>query len=473
MLSVLFLPLLLLSSSLALQAQNQLDANLTLFSVMTAYTVANEPLSNPTPFQTAVRSQVVARKPAVLSELKNFFSSHKKAGTGADLAQYVSFALTTSEPPEFRQRFQGADVPPDVQALEGFQELMARFYSDAGIADLWQKSQPDIDKVLERYQAPVAQSVLEVNAYLRNPTSGYMGRRFFVILDPLGPATQVHARSYQDDYYVVVPAAAQPRVDDVRHAYLHYLVDPLLIKFSEKVNKNRGLIDYAQAAPLLGEEYKADFVLLATESLIRAIEGRLKHSSANATEALSEGFVLAPFFAEQLPHYEKQEAAMRLHFPEMMAAMDLRKEAKRLADVSFATAKVMPAMPKAVAEPVAETASSVRKLYAKRELESQEAFLTILREGGEREIHSRAYFGLARVAALEKDPSWLNNSFVRHWKRADAYTMAWSEVTWKLAEAAEEAEARQHHQAALAVKEFGRCQTRAEEGCNVRVRSET
>ena len=46
---------------------------------------------------------------------------------------------------------------------------------------------------------------------------------------------------------------------------------------------------------------------------------------------------MTPAFAELLVLYEKQETAMRLHFPEMVAAIDLRKEAKRLDQIEFAT----------------------------------------------------------------------------------------------------------------------------------------
>ncbi len=42
------------------------------------------------------------------------------------------------------------------------------------------------------------------------------------------------------------------------------------------------------------------------------------------------GFILTPFFSEALPLYEKQETAMRMYFPDMMASMDLKKESKRL-----------------------------------------------------------------------------------------------------------------------------------------------
>ena len=109
---------------------------------------------------------------------------------------------------------------------------MIRFYREAALNDLWQKLQPEYQRELARYHEPVSRALLEANGYLRNPTSGYMGRRFFVFVEMLAPPNQVHTRSYKDDYFIVVTPAPQPRVDQVRHAYLHYLLDPLTTKFS-------------------------------------------------------------------------------------------------------------------------------------------------------------------------------------------------------------------------------------------------
>ena len=46
--------------------------------------------------------------------------------------------------------------------------------------------------------------------------------------------------------------------------------------------------------------YSTD-ALLATESLIKAIESRLAKSPQLGHQALTEGFILTPFFAENLP----------------------------------------------------------------------------------------------------------------------------------------------------------------------------
>src|ERR1019366_461609 len=106
---------------------------------------------------------------------------------------------------------------------------------EAHLDELWKKVEPAYDDVLAQYQGPVAQAVLQTNAYLRNSTSGFLGRRFQIYVDLLGAPNQVQTRSYVDDYFIVVTPAAEMPIEAIRHGYLHYLLDPLPLKFSETV----------------------------------------------------------------------------------------------------------------------------------------------------------------------------------------------------------------------------------------------
>ena len=106
-------------------------------------------------------------------------------------------------------------------------------------------------------------------------------------------------------------------------------------RFQEILNRKKGLGDHALRAQGLGDSFKEDFLLLATESLIKAVEARLDHKPEGIQEALLQGYILAPYFAEQLPVYEKQEQDMLLYYPQMVGAIDLVKEDARLSKVEF------------------------------------------------------------------------------------------------------------------------------------------
>lgn len=462
---VLSATLILLGMSAKAAEQTELNGNPTLFSVMAALTAADYDSGSSAdhPLRAAVRENIQAKKLQVVSELKSFIETHRKTDRGADLGQYISFALASGEPPEFKPHFQGSEVPPDVEALEGFQRLMQRFHQEAGIQDLWDRSQGAIEQELARYQEPVTRSILEVNGYFRNPTSGYMGRRFLVYLDLLGPANQVVTRSYKDDYFIVVTHSAEPPIRDIRHAYLHYLADPLATKFYSKLEKKRGVIDYAEAAPALEESYRSDFLLLATESLLKAVESRLDKRPAEVQQALEQGFVLAPSFAEQLPAYEKSGASMRLSFPDMVDAIDLKKEERRLESVKFAAAKpvrtgpIAPDVEQPKLSPAEQSLEQAEKLYTGRDLDkARETYLRVLRETEDRSVHSRVYYGLARIAALQKNPELAQQLFQRTLElKPDSHTKSWTEVyLGRLSEnSSNPQDAFEHYRAALAVQD--------------------
>ncbi len=438
------------------QEQGQLDSNETLFSVMAAVNVG---VPDPSP---VVRDHLAGRTIPVLSELRNFVDSHRKQGQPIDWSPYVSFALASQGAPDFKPTFTGVEEPPDLAQLEGFRGLLIRFYREAALHDLWQKLQPEYQREITRYHEPVSRALLEVNGYLRNPTSGYMGRRFFVFVEMLAPPNQVHTRSYKDDYFIVVTPAPQPRVDQVRHAYLHYLLDPLTTKFSDAVMKKRNLSDYAQGAALLDESYKSDFLLLTTESLIRAIESRMDRKPNAVQQSLAEGYILTPFFAEALPAYEKQETAMRMHFPDMMASMDVKKEVKRLDAVDLTVpppqAPVRQRVPSA--EPRREAAEltidEAEKLYESRNLDKAgETFRKALTQTDKHPLHARVYYGLARIAALQRNPELAEQLFRKTLELSpDSHTRAWSEVyLGRLSQASATPEqAVEHFKAALAVE---------------------
>lgn len=451
------------------QETGQLDANETLFSVVAAVSAGSaEPA-------TAVRDHIAGRDIPVMSELRNFIASHGKPGQPFDWSPYISFALSSAEAPDFKPNFTGLEEPPDLPRIEGFRALLTRFYREAALDQLWDKLQPTYQREISRYHEPVSRVLLEANAYLRNPTSGYMGRRFYVYVEMLAPVNQVHTRSYKDDYFIVVTPAAQPQIGQVRHAYLHYLLDPLTTKFSEAVMKKRSLNDFALGAAALDESYKSDFLLLTTESLIRAIESRLDRKPAGVQESLAEGFILTPFFGEALPAYEKQETAMRMHFPDMMASMDLRKEVKRLDGVDLTVRPAKPAapQPQATPEPVREAADltidEAERLFSAKELEKAgDVFRRALQQTEKRPVHARVYYGLARIAAIQSNPELAEQLFRKTLELSpDPHTHAWSEVYLaRLAQASTDPkDAAAHYKAALAVENApAKARQAAEEG---------
>lgn len=449
--------------------EGQLDASPALFSVLAAINAAgyDAGLDSPGnhPLRLAARRWVEAKQPPVLKELREFVALHRQRSSTAELSQYISFALSTNGPPDFKYRFQTYLLPPDVQPLDGFEKLMKRFHEEADIDDLWRQSQPIIDQAIARYHEPVSRVFLEANAYLRNPTSETLGRRFQVYLDLLGAPNIVETRSYADDFFVVVTPSAELRAGDIRYACLMFLLDPLALRNSELLNKKRALLDYVLAAPALADHYKKDFLLLATASLAKAVEARLAPAAQRAgmvDRALKEGYILTPHFAEKLPAYEAQEQSLRFYYPELIKSIDLWREEKRLANVEFARerhARQITYAPAPAPPPLtgaAKTLAEAEDLYRGRQLEkARELYLRALKETDEKPLHAKSYYGLARIAVLKNDPELAERLFQKTLDLGpEPQDKAWVLVyLGRLAQAAgERSRALEHFKAALDVK---------------------
>lgn len=431
----------------------QLGADENLFAVLAAANAAgyDEGLSLPdnSPLRQQLREYLSKQNIEVLPALRKYYRKHMLKNGVQDLSEYISYALSVKGPPDFAWRTRDVDVPPDALALVDFTPLLIEFYREANIADLWKRSQPAYDKEMEKYHSPLVAMTSAVNGYLRVPASGYLGRRFQVFVDLLGAPEQVQTRNYGDDAFVIVTPSETPRTFDIRHAYLHFQIDPIVIKYGVALDQKRSLIDFVQNAPL-EPEFKNDFVLLANESLIKAVESRLDRNPSEVDRAARQGYVLAPFFAEQLPVFEKQEQGMRYYFPEMADALDLKREDTRISAIRFDAAppmrtakQVSVAAPAPRLSPSAATLEKAEDLYLKRSLDNaKQLYMKSLEQSGSAEEHAQAWYGLSRIAVLQNQPDAAVKLFEKTLGASpDPQTKAWTLVYLaRLAKAANDAD---------------------------------
>jgi tetratricopeptide (TPR) repeat protein len=444
----------------------ELDANQNVFAVLAAINAAGYDqgvaLPDNNPLRAQLRDYLAKQNIAVLPELRRYYQRHLKRNDTEDLSQYLSYALSVTGPPDFRWRTRDVEVPPDALGLSEFTPLLIDFYQQANIAELWKQAQPIYEKELQRYQAPLLAMTQKVQGYLRVPAAGYLGRNFRVFIDLLAAPEQVQTRVYGDDTFVVVTAAASPPLFDIRHAYLFFEIDPIAIKYGIDVNQKKSLIDFAQAAPL-EQVFKDDFVLLASQSAIKAVEASLDKNPAEVGQAARQGFILTPYFAERLPAFENQPEGFRIYFEEMVNAIDLNRESARIAQITFDKAPLQRlaktvniATPEPELSASAKTIEQAEDLYGQRSLEpAKQLYLKALEQQGSTAEHAQAWYGLARISVLQNQP----DAAVRLFRKtldsgADDQTQAWSYVYLaRLARAAgEPGEAAKFYQQALAVQ---------------------
>lgn len=445
----------LLAVAAPLWAQGpQADSSLPLFTVMAAVNAATEgfrPYSSPLSAQ--LRRDLEGKKLPSAEELRRFLAANRTSDPLRDYSRYVSFALVIDGPPDFGLKVRESEIPEDARALDGLNPLLAAFYAEAGLDKLWDKYRPAYDKEEAIYQESIARVILEVNGYLRSPTSGYLGRSFAVYVDLLGPPNQVNSRSFGVDYYLVVTPSAQPQLEEVRHGYLHYVLEPLAAKYSALLREKDKLLETAKRAPALDAALRGSFQLFLSESLIRAVELRMTpHSGAaedekqgRLEEAGTEGYFLAPYFFEALQKFEQQDGGIRLYYPTLIQKLDVRREERRAEQIAFRETPARRmlseqrggALRKAgTGAPGDATGDDAERLLAEGEDAiarkdfgaARDAYRAAL-ETSSTSARARALYGLALVATQEKQPEVAKNYFQQTLETArEPQLLAWSHI---------------------------------------------
>ena len=183
-------------------------------------------------------------------------------------------ALYLEAPPHFQLKAKDTELPPDATRVLGFVPLLQAFYRKAALHDVWLRHKDHYEELIERFHTPLNQMMFDTGIYLRLTSSGYLGRQFTVYLEPMGAPGQINARVYGADYYIVIsPSGSSLKMEQIRHTYLHYLLDPLAMKRPEAMKRLEPLLDQVRLAPI-DQSFRDDISLLVTECLIRAIEAR-------------------------------------------------------------------------------------------------------------------------------------------------------------------------------------------------------
>src|ERR1051325_3669897 len=92
-------------------------------------------------------------------------------------------------------------------------------------------------------------------------TTQYVSWLFRKLTVLAAPANTVNLRNNQDTYWVVIGASAAPRVDDIRHAYLHFLLDGVVLRNMPKIAGTEQLLALAKSAEGVDPAYTSDLPL--------------------------------------------------------------------------------------------------------------------------------------------------------------------------------------------------------------------
>ena len=459
-----------------------IDLSEPLFATMCAlYAGGYESDINPdnwSTFRARMRERLKMQKGPAVDGLREFVREHQFRDPATMLSKFVWFGLVSGPAPKFPPLLRRDELPPEVLDLEGFSEVLSNYYTEQKIHILWQEVQPLYDREIERLHDPISQILFVSATYLREVPDPSKPRSFTVLVEPLvGRITNV--RNYGEHYAIILSGSDEIPSDVVRHAYLHFLLDPLALRYQHILAVKRPLFDTAAKAPRMPADLREDFAAWFSECTVRAAEMKLKKMSPSEREASlqtddKEGYVMVRPIFTALTNYEQSEPAFRDYFPDLVRGIDLKAEQTRVAAIEFAPAQDASQAKDVNKEDLrrrrARTISNVpddpeaiaaltegeKYIAVKNPRAAESSFKTVLATYPDQ---PRAWYGLGLVALLDHDAERAKEVFGRlttgeHAALQDPMVMAWSHIYLAriLGDEGQTDQARKEYQAVLAVQ---------------------
>src|SRR6202789_337907 len=389
-----------------------------------------------------------------------FIAQHRLSDTGADLAQYISLALFITPPPDLAPSAQGADLPPDASGVENILPLLRRFAQLVDLHVIWLQVRPQYKKQLGQLHESLTKMVDAAGIYLKTPGGANNGRRFLVVVEPLLDPAQTNARVYGAEYVVVAsPVHGTIHMREVRHAYLHYQIEPLLYARATALDRLLPFLKTVHDAPL-DYTYRSDVVALTVECMIRAIEARTMdtgvtiykipadirrsdlegathqhNASVEAAEAgrrhlvqedMADGYVLTDYFYNSFAAFEKAPQSFKESIGEMVYGMDVSAELNRAKHTTFNQQSSSDVVLRSPRELRGLDLAEMKLLKGDTDGASALAQQSVADKSGDA---ARANFILARVAIMQGDVPVAQHAFGETIRLSkDPRMLAWSHI---------------------------------------------
>ncbi len=450
-----------------------LETSEPLFDVAVALNVCgyDADLAASSPVRLAIRDEINAELPTSVDArnsrdaLCTYVREHTLTDSGLNLAQYISLALYLSPPPQLTPTVDQTQLPPDSIQVVNILPLLRKFSEDINLHSIWIEHRPQYEELLKRVHDPLTRMVLNTDIYLHVPVSSYDGRRFLVLLEPMLAPSATNARIYGNDYIVVASPAGQPlgavHMDEIRHTYLHYEIEPLVYSRGTAIKRLVPLLKSVQDAPL-DFAYKSDISTLLTECLIKAVEiqtmdvGIAKPVRPNVsfadrgafiryTDAMTvydrqaetvrrqhvdlamrQGWVLVEYFYGKLGQMQKDGVSLKEDIGEMVYGMDVERERHHDSQITFLAQGTQDVVRRSPRQLQGLELAEMKML--KGDLDGATALAKDALSDPKGD-HAQAHYLLARVDLMQSQPAAAAADFQETLKLSkDPRTLAWSHI---------------------------------------------
>jgi hypothetical protein len=429
-LTVLMLAVLLVTSAAAQTTNVTIQPDLRLFTMMAALNASGfdvELASQYHPVRETVRKYAAEVDPDLIARMQAYYKSRKGSQTDeAQLAKYVSLAVNLTGAPSFRPVTREEGLPPDARSVIGFVDLLREFYEKAHLSQHWTDVRPEYEREIAKIAPPLREAIVRTDAYMRVPLGGGSQRSMAIYLELAAPTNTVNVRSNQDSYFVVLGDSSNPKVDDIRHAYLHFQLDGFVTSNISRIQNGTQLLNLVRKAEGVDPAYTSEFHVMTTESLIRALELRMDRApAARAKEAVDayyrSGLLLTPYFYTALDEYEKEDVALRDSFVNLARNIQVKTEQSRFQETFYkipvpqrtiARAEVPVPPPAPPRNPIQDLLKEAETAFnAGDTAKAQTAFEKVLSDFDR--DNGSALYGLALIASKKGDSDVAQEYFAR------------------------------------------------------------
>jgi tetratricopeptide (TPR) repeat protein len=389
---------------------------------------------------------------------------HDLSDPARNVAQYVSLSIYITPLPEMVISADPSDLPTEALGVLDVLPLLSKFSDAVQLHSVWIEHRPEYEALIDHIHTPLVKMILDTNIFLHMPVSSYDGRRFLVLLEPMLAPEETNARYNGTDSVVVVSPRTDPPdgvpMDLIRHTYLHFLVEPLVVTRASSINRLQPLMKPVQAAPL-EYIYKTDIVALVTECLIKAVEAQtmntgiavpvkpsagrdrstLEHYEAEMSTYdheveqaqrrkvdldMRQGWVMVDYFYTQLGIMEKNGTSLKDNMGPMVYGMDVDSEQNHIKHIVFLPESSAGDIIRRMPRPLTGLDLAESKLM-KGDLDgSSELADAALKANPD---NAAAHYLMGRIDLLQSDPDGALDELTQAVKLShDPRTVAWAHI---------------------------------------------
>jgi hypothetical protein len=276
--------------------------------------------------------RLAALDPTLVARWRSFYEQHRQIPY-----RYLYYTMTLGAPPSFHHivPLDKIKYPEIIGSLDGFDRILAEFYTAANVQDLYDRTYRDImlAEIAQYDPARIAAQIDYVYEYLKLDRAQAGAFDVVIVPVPFNSYWDANALNYTDRLYIVEGPESNDYGLNV-HEYLHMLMDPLIPSdFAGQRNTLNTIFEANRSAPYV-QSYQ-ELHTYVEENLVRALDHRLQvHMQPERKDAIdrmmadevSNGLVLVDDFYTGLAAYEERPAQSAQDFiAELLGATDTLK----------------------------------------------------------------------------------------------------------------------------------------------------